>query len=204
MYSWKDRDTHQTASAFLFLFSLFYSHSSFFPQTVYHYLFSPTSLSSNFYFLFLASLYFFFLWYKRHSSLKISVILCLFSVQSSDSVGVFNSFLLFFIPSHILINILKGRKKWLCFTQLKSDVNLQFAEKRISCYLQWFPLSACLTYHWLLCLTVRDIYGAQTVFSSPTFAIEVGRKVSSLLHVMVVFLSSMHLIFIFFFSLFHM
>ena len=56
----------------------------------------------------------------------------------------------------------------------------------------------CMSHLSLATLTVRDIYGAQTVFPSQTFAIEVGPTVSSLLHVMVVFLSSMHLTFIFF------
>lgn len=61
----------------------------------------------------------------------------------------------------------------------------------------------CMSHLSLATLTVRDIYGAQTVFFSQTFAIEVGPKVSSLLHVMVVFPSSMHLIFMVF-SLFQM
>ena len=95
----------------------------------------------------------------------------------------------------------KEKLSWLCFPQLELDVIPSFAEERISCDLQRFPLSGCPTHHWLLWLW--GIYGAQTMLSAQTFATEVGPETSSLLHIMMVLLRSLCLIFIYFFHYFN-
>lgn len=87
----------------------------------------------------------------------------------------------------------------LCFPQLRLGVIPLFAEKRIPHDWQGFPLSGCSARCWLLCLAVRHVSCAQTMLSAQRFATEICPEGSKLLHIMIVLLSFLHLVVIFFF-----